>query len=146
MEELNPEPGTETNPKRPVLLTILCILTFIGSGLNLVSSFLITIFYNTFQSVAGDISKAFDLPTMDMILNAKPAFFLVSSFIYTFSALGAFEMWKLRKRGFHLYAVSQVLLIMMPMYFFKLPVPSVPDVIFSGVFIILYSANLKHMS
>ncbi len=146
MEELNPEPATETNQKRPVLLTILCILTFIGSGLNLIASFLITIFYNTFQSVAGDLSKTFDLPAMDMILNAKPVFFLVSSFIYAFSALGAIELWKLRKRGFHLYSISQLLLIMMPMYFFKLSVPSIPDVIFSGIFIILYSVNLKHMS
>ena len=146
MEEFNPGPGKETSPKRPVLLTILCILTFIGSGLNLVSSFLITIFYNTFQSVAGDISKAFNLPTMDMILNAKPPFFMVSSFLYAFSTYGAFEMWKLRKRGFHLYAISQLLLIMMPMYFFKLPFPSVPDLIFPGIFIILYSTNLKHMS
>jgi hypothetical protein len=146
MEELNPGPVKETNLKRPVLLTILCVLTFLGSGLNLFASFLITIFYNTFQSVAGDISKAFDMPAMNMILNAKPAFFLVSSFVYALSALGALEMWKLRKRGFHLYTVSQILLIMMPMYFFKLPVPSVPDIIFSAIFIILYSANLKHMS
>jgi hypothetical protein len=146
MEEMNTETATETNPKRPVLLTILCILTFVGSGLNLVSSFLISVFYNTFQTVAGDISKAFDLPAMDMILNAKPPFFLVSSFLYALSTFGAFEMWKLRKRGFHLYAVSQILLVMMPMYFFKLSLPSFPDIIFSGIFIILYSANLKHMS
>ena len=146
MEELRTEPATGTNPKRPVLLTILCVLTFIGSGLNLVSSFLITIFYSAFQSVAGEISKTFNLPSMDMILNAKPAFFLISSLIYAFTVLGAFEMWKLRKKGFHLYTVSQILLIMIPMYFFQLSVPSYQDIIFSGIFIVLYSTNLKHMS
>ena len=146
MEEHNPEPGTEINPKRPVLLTILCILTFIGSGLNFVSSFLITVFFNTFQSVAGEISKAFNLPAMDMILNARPDYFLVSSLIYACSAFGALEMWKLHKRGFHLYTVSQLLLIMMPMYFFQLPAPSLPDLLFSGIFIILYSVNLKYLS
>jgi hypothetical protein len=146
MEEITAGPTPETNPKRPVLLTILCILTFVGGGLNLVSSFLICLFYNAFQAIAGDISKSFDLPSMDMILNAKPAFFLVSSFFYAFSVFGAFEMWKLRKRGFHLYTISQILLVMMPMYFFGLSVPSYPDIIFSGIFILLYSVNLKHMS
>jgi hypothetical protein len=139
------EPAPEMNPKRPVLLTILCILTFTGSGLNLLSSLLISIFYDAFQSVAGEISRSFDLPAMDMILSAPPAFFLTSSVIYAVSAYGALEMWKHRKRGFHVYAVSQILLIMMPMYFFKLPVPSVQDIIFSGIFIILYSFNIKHL-
>ena len=31
MEEPITEPVQETNPKRPVLLTILCVLTFVGS-------------------------------------------------------------------------------------------------------------------
>lgn len=146
MEEINPGAATETNPKRPVLLTVLCLLTFIGSGLNLIASFLITIFYKTFRSVSVDISKAFDLPAMDKILNATPSFFLVSALIYALSALGAVEMWNLRKRGFHFYTVAQLILIMLPVYFFNLPIPSVPDIIFSGIFILLYSIHLKYMS
>jgi hypothetical protein len=146
MEDPNIEQHPEISQKRPVLLTVLCILTFIGSGLNLLSSVLITVFFNAFQVVAEDISKAFDLPAMDMLLNAPPAYFLVSSLLYALSGAGSLEMWKLRKRGFHMYAISQVLLIMMPMYFFKLMAPSFADIIFSGIFVMLYSVNLKHMS
>ena len=86
------------------------------------------------------------MPAMDMILNAKQGYFLVSAVLYLFSAAGALEMWKLRKRGFHLYTASQLLLIMTPMYFFRLPFPSVTDIILSGIFILLYSTNIKHMS
>ena len=146
MEEINPGLVTEAKPKRPVLLTILCIMTFAGSGLNLVSSFLISVFYSAFQTIGGEIAKSFNMPAMEMILNAPPAFFLVSSILYAFSTFGALEMWKLRKRGFHLYTVSQILLVMMPMYFFSLSLPYYPDVIFSAVFVLLYSVNLKNMS
>ena len=66
--------------------------------------------------------------------------------IYAGAFTGAFMMWKLKKTGFHVYTVSQIFLVLSPMYFFHLPVPYLLDVILSGMFIILYSYNLKYMS
>ena len=146
MEELNQEPVTGSKVKRPVLLSILCILTFIGSGMNLISNLFIFFFYSSFKTVAPDIIKTFKIPGMDTILSAQPFFFLVSAAIYGISLGGAYYMWNLQKRGFHLYTVAQILLILALMYFLKLPRPSVADLIISGSFIILYSTNLKYMS
>jgi hypothetical protein len=145
MDEQPLLPATETKEKLPRLLTILCILTFIGSGINLFSSTIIFLFFDTFKTVAADVAKAFKLPGMDLFINAKPVFFLVSAGIYAVAIGGAIRMWHLHKDGFHIYTFSQILLIISPMYFFKLPGPSILDILFSSVFVLLYSMNLKKM-
>lgn len=83
---------------------------------------------------------------MDLLKEARPAFFVFSAAIYALALTGAMMMWKLRRTGFHVYAISQILMIMAPMYFFHLAGPSVLDIILSGIFVILYSTNLKIMS
>ena len=136
----------ERKPERPNFLTILCILTFIGSGMNFISTLFITVFYQQFTAVMESISDTLKLPGMEMILEAKPIYFAVSALIYAGSLFGAFQMWKLKKRGFHIYAVFQILLILAPMYFLHLPIPSILDLFLSGTFVIMYSLNLKFMS
>ena len=146
MEEIYTNPVPESKPTRPSLLNILCILTFIGSGMNFISSLMISVFYNQFAIVAESISKSFQLPGLEMLLESKPVFFAISAMIYAGCITGAILMWKLKKAGFHVYTVFQVLLILSPMYFFHLPSPDLLDMILSGIFILLYSSNLKYMS
>ena len=146
MEELKPDQVQETKPEHPKLLTILCSLTFLGSGINFVSSIMITVFYDQFIILAESITKSFHLPGLEMDLEGKSAFFAISALIYSVSFAGAILMWKLKKAGFHVYTISQILLILLPMYFFNLPMPSLLDIILSGSFIILYSSNLKYMT
>ncbi len=146
MEEQLLPPTPETKPQRTRLLTILCILTFIGSGMNLVSNFMIATFYETFVVVAETFSEKFNLPGMEMIIESRPVFFLTTGFFYAASLIGALLMWKLKKSGFHVYTIAQILLVIAPMYFLKMPGPSMPDLLLSGTFILLYSINLKTMS
>ena len=146
MEELHPDPVQEQKPERSRLLVILCSLTFLGSGINFISSILIALFYDQFVVIAEAMSKSFNFPGLEMFLDGKPLFFTLSAFIYIGSFVGAALMWKLKKAGFHVYTISQILLILLPMYIFHLPAPSMLEIIFSGIFIILYSSNLKYMS
>jgi hypothetical protein len=146
MEEISHNPVQEPAPMRSNLLTILCILTFIGSGINLFSSLIISLFYDQFLDILNNINDTLQLPGIEMIEEGKASFFAASSVIYAGSIAGAILMWKLKKAGFHIYTIFQILLILSPMYFFHLPFPSTLDVIFSGIFIILYSVNLKNMS
>jgi hypothetical protein len=146
MEEISPNPVPEPAAGRTNLLTILCILTFIGSGINLLSSLVISLFYEQFLIILKDINETLQLPGIEMIEEGKATFFAASSLMYAGSIVGAVFMWKLKKAGFHIYTIFQILLILAPMYFFHLPFPSTLDVIFSGIFIILYSINLKNMS
>ena len=146
MEELTPGPMLETKSQRPTLLTVLCILTFIGSGMNLFSSLVIAGFYDVFVEIAHEFAEKFKLPGIDILLEAKPLFFLVSGIFYAGSLVGAILMMRLKKAGFHVYTICQILLVIAPMYFMHLPSPGLPEMLFSGLFILLYSMNLKFMS
>jgi hypothetical protein len=146
MEELIPQTQPGTQPKRPTLLTVLCILTFIGSGMNLFSSFVIAGFYDVFTEIVQEFGKKFNIPGIDVLLEMKPVYFLISGILYIGSLTGAILMMQLKKLGFHIYTVFQILLILTPMYFMHLSSPDFPTVLFTGLFILLYSTNLKFMS
>jgi hypothetical protein len=146
MEEIRANPIQESKPVRPNLLNILCILTFIGSGMNFISSLMISVFYNQFTILTESINQSFHLPELEMLLEGRPLFFAISALIYAGCIIGAILMWRLKKVGFHVYTVFQILLILSPMYFYHLPSPSLLDIILSGIFILLYSSNLKYMS
>jgi hypothetical protein len=146
MEELTHGPMPETKPQRPTLLTVLCILTFIGSGMNLFSSFVIAGFYEVFVEIAHEFAEKFKLPGIDLLMEAQPIFFLVSGIFYAGSLAGAVLMMRLKKAGFHVYTIFQIMLVIAPMYFMHLPSPGFPEMLFSGLFILLYSMNLKFMT
>lgn len=145
MEELQ----TNNEPKpaglRPARLTVLCILTFIGSGMNLFSSLIFAGMYDTFMPVMMDLAEKFELPGREMLTMTTPAFLLVNALLYVGSIVGAIFMFRLQKTGFHIYTISQILLLISPMYFLKLPGPGIPELIFTGLFILLYSTHLKQM-
>ncbi|MCK9204389.1 MAG: hypothetical protein M0P58_08160 [Bacteroidales bacterium] len=146
MEEITQPPLPELKPKRNNLLTLLCILTFIGSGMNLLSSLTIAGFYDTFVEVAQVFSEKFKLPGMETMMEAKPIFFLVSGLFYAGSLVGAYYMFRLKKNGFHIYTIFQILLIIAPMYFMHMAGPSLFDILLSGAFVLLYGTQLKFMT
>jgi hypothetical protein len=146
MEEQQMLPSTESKKKRPNLLTILCILTFIYSGLGAFSNLMVFIFFDASMKFAAELVKTFKLPGMDLFLDAKPIYFAATASINALAIAGAIMMWQLRKLGFHIYTVSQILVILAPMYFFRLPSPDFFSILLSGVFVLLYSSNLKKMS
>ena len=146
MEDLTPGPLSQTQPQRPNLLTVLCILTFIGSGMNLFSSLIISGFYDLFIEIVQEFGEKFNIPGYELLLEMKPAFFMVSAVFYAVSLFCAIQMMKLKKSGFHIYTIAQVLLLLAPMYFLHLTAPGLPELFFTGLFIFLYSMNLKIMS
>ncbi|MEI7724899.1 MAG: hypothetical protein WCK09_07325 [Bacteroidota bacterium] len=146
MEELTPSLLPESKPQRPTLLMVLCILTFIGSGMNLFSGLVVAGFYDVFVEIAQEFAKKFNIPGIEQLLETSPLFFLVTALFYAGSLAGAILMMRLKKIGFHVYTIFQILLILAPMYFMHLAIPDVLTILFTGVFILLYSTNLKFMS
>jgi len=90
--------------------------------------------------------KSFKINGMEQLLDARPIYFAATALINALAIAGATLMWQLRKAGFHMYTVSQILVILAPMYFFRLPSPDLLSVLLSGIFIVLYSTTLKKMS
>jgi hypothetical protein len=83
--------------KRPTFLTVLCILTFIGSGLGVLGGIL---------GLVGSSALAMFAPAGGTVVVSIIA--LLSSVLCLF---GAIQMWGLKKMGFMLYLGGSVLSI-----------------------------------
>jgi len=133
--------------KRPNLLTVLCILTFIGSGLGLFSNLMMGMMYDAFQLMIAENADLFaEMPGMEIFEQAGRSFFIWSALTYALSLLGAWIMWNLRKPGFHLYTIAQIIQVMLPNIYFGIPGIPWAGIILSGTFVVLYGLNLKHMT
>ena len=134
---------------RPELLTILCILTFIGSGTSLLANGVLYLMFDQLKELIEQQS-VFSLMGSDVdlsfLLDIKSGFFLSQLLIYTLSLYGAVQMFQLRKIGFHLYTIAQIALLIIP----KIFVPVLPfpffELMVSAVFVYLYYKNLHLMT
>jgi hypothetical protein len=169
LKKINMENPFTTEKTRPTFLTVLCILTFIGSGWQFLSS-LISIATSKIASSGGFMSMVYDamnqsmeeipeamvkimetgMTTASKILENGVAIGLTNTVLYAASILGAVLMFNLKKKGFYLYSAAQVLLV------FVLPVivgfniftvlGMIWALVFAAAFIIMYGVNVKHMN
>lgn len=138
MEQMN-TPATPEVAKRPTFLTVLCILTFIGSG---ISTLVLLLAVVAFGAVSGLLES---IPGMAVGNGLGIVYFIISFLLAFGSLLGAIMMWKLKKSGFYLYSVANIIAFILPMFM----VSGMPFNIFGLVitlgFIAMYAANLKAM-
>lgn len=125
MEEQN----VQTTNERPVFLTVLCILTFIGSGLGLLFGLIGLVAAGAIDSFA----QYLPVPVESGIFKSIIVLVMLAASLY-----GAIQMWNLKKLGFYIYAGANVILLIMSFGIFGL--------IFTALFIVLYGLNLKHMA
>ncbi len=140
----------EENAIRPRALTLICILTFIGSGFLFFANGVVYLSIDSLRIAFDEgLFNAFELQLeeddLKMFLSVDSSFFLFQSLLYSASLLGAYMMWKLRKQGFHIYAISQILvLIIYKVYLSSAPFPFF-SMLLTITFILLYYRNLQFM-
>lgn len=154
---------------RPVFITVLCILTFIGSGWGVISE---SIRYFTADSQAAAISRVKEKVNADLqknknaggrsqfaqkmanSLTASPEKIKEGALSNAAAAIlclaGAFMMWQLKKKGFYLYVAGTLAGIISPFVIFGgtnlVAILSSTIIGFVGlIFVILYGVNLKYM-
>jgi hypothetical protein len=155
---------------RPTFITVLCILTFIGSGWGLISE---SIRYFNANSQAEVISKVKEQTNADLSknrdttkadskfaemmvkgLNMSPENIRKGALANGVAAIlclaGAFLMWSLKRTGFYLYVAGTLVGITSPFLIFGtdnfLAIISSVVIGFIGlIFVILYGVNLKYM-
>jgi hypothetical protein len=158
MEQTNTAASTQA---RPQFLTVLCILSYIGSGLWALLS-LIGIFASGWiMSLIGGGAAA-EVDTSAMTPEQAEAFaamseggsgimgmlssylivvFIISLILAALSLFGVSKMWKLKKSGFWMYTIVNGLMVILGL---------LGGGIFGAVvgiaFIVMYGLNLKHMS
>jgi len=158
----------ELPKKRPTFLTVICILSFIGSGAGLIFwAYTFFTFENAYpkqveqfteavemmEDAGNDsgylynsaVNKLVELEAMSnnlgMITGAYGLFALLS-------LIGVFMMFKLMKNGFYLYTFANLFGLLIPLALIDFNAMLTNTMIgggFSILFIIMYAVNLKHM-
>lgn len=131
------------SPKRPQLLSILCILTFIGSGFGVIGFLMVAI---NFEATIEALKVLYaEMPEANFMLEAPRDFFLISFLLSAFSLLGAVMMWNLKKIGFHIYASSQLIYLVIPLIYFGGETNPMFNIMLTALFVYLYARNLPFM-
>jgi hypothetical protein len=141
LESLNQSP--KQAGKRPDLLTILCIFSFIGSGLAAFSNLFIYLSFEEMLTIVEDYE--IDIPGFDMMMSGGRRFFITGFILYTLSWVGALQMWKLKKIGFHFYTGAQLFLLLLPVIMIPNYPFSIISLLITLIFIAGYAVNLKVM-
>ena len=131
---------------RPKFLSFLCILTFIFAGLGCLSCIV--------TPLTADMVKEFMLTTPNYdeevmaetlrVIEAGWGYYMLTLLLTIGSLLGAIMMWKLKKNGFHLYAISNLLLLFVPTLILGIAI-SWFAIFFSVGFIGMYGTHVKFM-
>lgn len=158
-------------PKRPVFLTVLCILTLIVTGFGVIGGLtglfsgppspeaIAELQSSSEQSAQmledmGSVYWAGEIRKVNQIVEYTQTKFHTSTFISLLTALvglvSALLMLRGRKNGFHLYIIYN-LLNLVGVYAY-VPIREVPvfmlitNTLISALFIFLYSRNLRYMN
>ncbi|MHC1776144.1 MAG: hypothetical protein AB9834_12100 [Lentimicrobium sp.] len=138
-------PTRQYNGKRPPGLTILCILTFIGSGASAISSLFVAAAYDLMPEAIKQSPIQDSGALLEMINSAGPSFFLITGILYLASLAGAILMFRLNKAGFHLYTTAQLAMLIVPLLMIKGFVLPVSNLLLTGSFILAYAVNIRTM-
>lgn len=169
MEDFTQTMNEEREP-RPRFLTTLCVLTFISTGLSTISNLFSLITgplsdeqLKDVQVMMMDFADQMKSANMDSVAVVYEKLFRIQEatnanhYVFVLSTLvilgvgifAAIKMMKGSKLGFHLYIIYSFLSVVQ-LYFFvsASTIPTfmvVTNIVFSLLFIFLYSRNLKWM-
>lgn len=142
------------NEKRPTGLSVLCVLTFINSGFSALSYLFVGISFNTLKHLVFETDayeSLFDMApnmrtSMEMMLAQPRWFYLLTALLFIGSIGGAALMWKLKRKGFHIYTIAQCLLILLSML--MMPGQGIPyiAIFWTALFVLLYGLFIKRMN
>ena len=150
------------NNARPTFLTVLCILSFVGIGLVVLSG-IINLFTSS-SGIALQMLQNTNSPFGSLIEN--PDEYLSSTYINNLVGLiaalgclaGVIMMWKLNRTGFYIYAVAEIIPPIVALvlsgrsgygtspFASIIVIALIISLIFAIAFIIMYAANLKHLN
>lgn len=112
---LDNEDKKEYEGARPVFLTVLCILTWVGAGIGIIFGMIWILMMgameSTFEGVASlnqDVPGDFEYEMIDSFRWMKISYIL-SIVGNIFCLVGALIMWRLKKSGYFIYIFGQAL-------------------------------------
>ncbi len=153
MEQTNN--GGET-AKRPVFLTVLCILSFIAAGFAILGYIAViglmgaaSAVSSGMEGMSSEMSAEMN-EAMSSAMAATPgvgltwAYIIVGFLTTIVSLLGVIKMWKMNKSGFMLYVGATVVALIMGIVYSGFGA-SIVGIVISAAFIVMYGLNMKHL-
>lgn len=154
--------GTDTAYKgaRPSFLTVLCILTFVGTGLGIIYSFFMLFWISTMERMFESVGDLNDVSNLnDQFANSYRwmKWSMIGGVLANLLCLsGAIVMWKMRRIGFYLYIVGQVIPLIFAVLSFNSIfgggmfnsfgiVGMIAGMIFPIGFIVMYGLNFRFL-
>lgn len=120
--------------KRPLFLSILCILTYIGSGMLFLSS----IFMLFFSGIILEMMLQYGINLSVYASGTSIRMAAITGIVLSIaSIIAAIKMWHLEKFGFWIYLTVQGVSILLSF--------SVISILINALFVLLYYANYKYM-
>ena len=130
-------------------LRIILVLSFIGSGFSLLN-YLLT---GTIMPLAKTMyeSGSMTFPSemtvfAEEMFETPRSFFFCSALLYAMSLAGAILMWNLRKSGFHMYTLAQLLILLVTLLFLGKERVPLGNIMFTLLFIIYYYIALRNLN
>jgi hypothetical protein len=149
MENQEPEITPNTN-KQPQpfqgwgFFRFLAITSFIGSGAGAFVFLFVAALFNFFDE---NMLKQFDQQQIELtrqMLSAGRTFFVITGLLYSTSFVGVLMMWSKKKAGLHLYSISQLCILIVPMLFIKNIPVSFLNVMLTAAYIWGYASYSRY--
>lgn len=150
--------------KRPTGMTILLVLSFINACWNILTSLVMYVMtpkmaemvqtgqieemMAPYSALIGEEQQQLAMDGMKMMAQIDPKYWLFLLILFVGSLVGVIRMFKGDKRGLHIYAISQILmLINSSVYFYPKQAQSgfVSELLLTMIFILLYYLYFKRM-
>ncbi len=137
----------QSKPRKPGLLILLAVLTFIGSGWSFISYLILSALGPRIQ----EYPMPFSTPETDEMFQRMAdvpqwQYFLIA-LLFAVSVIGAVQMLRLKKIGFHIYTIAQILaLVLVPYFTLGTFYPGIWSIFITLLFVGAYGYFYKRMS
>ena len=156
--------------KRPTFLTVLCILTWVGCAISLVTNALammamgaVSSFKDAVNENASALSDSLGVTmadgaqakmdaanaTANSAIAAGSTIFLIGIIGAVLALIGSVLMWKLKKMGFYVYVIAEIAPVVAMAVLLGGTAFSggmaIASMVLPVAFVVMYGLNLKHM-
>lgn len=148
----------DPKPQRPFALSLFCVLSFINAVYQFIVGTMMFLSFNFLKELfsdeevleqleesnvgMGDFSAA-----IDALFAPGRSYYIILALLYAASFVGVYYMWKLLKKGFHIYAIAQILILIAEVLMVTNVTGTSPwgSVIITAVFISMYYIHYKRI-
>ncbi|MBQ3709374.1 MAG: hypothetical protein II887_01585 [Bacteroidales bacterium] len=150
--------------RRPVGMTVLLIISLVNACMQIFSNLFMFIttpivketvespewekITTPFLSAMGKGMAESYTKTMELWTTINPAYFLITGVLFICSLMGVIRMLKLQRVGFHLYSISQLLILITAVAFHYFQITQVPffsELLITAMFILIYHLYFKRI-